>query len=91
MSLNRYAKKRDTVEPGIVEALEAAGWQVFKELPCDLLTYRAGIWRTLECKTPKNKRGDPRSDTRQVKQREFLEATRTPIAVTAEQALAALQ
>jgi Holliday junction resolvase len=51
VSLNRYAKKRDKSEPEIVEALQAAGFKVWRELPVDLLAYRAGRFYVLECKT----------------------------------------
>lgn len=85
------ARKVDTTQWEIVNALRAVGWLVwFIGEPCDLLCYRAGIWRTLECKTPRNKSGDPRRDKRQGKQREFLELTSTPIATSGAQAIAAL-
>lgn len=87
----RRAAKRDLVEPAIVEALQAAGWQVWRELPCDLLCFKAGTWRTLEAKSPRNKRGDPKHDKRQAKQDAFLALTGTPRVTSAEQALAALE
>jgi hypothetical protein len=86
-----YARKVDTTQAGIIAALRAAGWLVYPiGEPCDLLCYRAGIWRTLECKTPKNKRGDPREDKRQARQAEFLAMTNTPRATSPEAAIAAL-
>lgn len=90
MSRNRYAQKRDTTEPAIVEALEKAGWQVWRELPVDLLCFRAGVFKTLECKTPRNKKLDPRKDKRRVKQDAFIAATGTARVTTPEAALAAV-
>jgi hypothetical protein len=87
----RYARKVDTTQGEIVNALRAVGWQVWIiEEPCDLLCYRAGVWRTLECKTPRNKAGDPRLDKRQKAQNEFCEATNTPRVTSPAQAIAAL-
>lgn len=89
--MRRYARKIDTTQTEIVNALRAVGWQVwFIGEPCDLLCYRAGVWRTLEAKSPRNKRGDPRRDKRQSKQDEFLAATNTPRVTSAAQAIAAL-
>lgn len=86
-----YARKVDTTQAEIVNALRACGWQVWIiGEPCDLLCYRAGQWKTLECKTPRNKRGDPRHDKRQQKQAEFLAATGTPRATSPAAAIAAL-
>jgi hypothetical protein len=69
--------RRDSVEPSIVEALEKAGWEVYKELPVDLLLLkRAKDGRTqvklLEAKTAQGKR-DPKARVRkeQVTQNEF--------------------
>lgn len=88
MSFSRYARKVDTTQAAIIAALRACGWLVWViEEPCDLLCYRAGVFRTLECKTARNKRGDPRHDKRQVKQNEFIALTNTPLVTTAEQAV----
>lgn len=86
------ARKVDMTQAAIVSALRKAGWQVWViEEPCDLLCFRAGVWKTLECKSPANKRGDPRVDKRQVKQNEFLAMTKTPRATSPESAIAALE
>lgn len=58
MSLPRYAAKRDTSEPGIVEALKRAGFTVERlAKPVDLAVrrhwYPRGANVLLECKTPK--------------------------------------
>lgn len=86
----RRAAKRDRNEQEIVNALEAVGWQVFRELPTDLLCYRAGVWKVLEVKPPANKRNEPRLDKRQTEQADFCTLTNTPYAVTPAQAIAAL-
>lgn len=82
MTLNRYNPKRDECEPAIVEALEKAGVQVWRKLPCDLLTFYRGRWLPLECKDPGVKR---RND--QPKQNAFIDSTGTPIVHTADDAL----
>lgn len=89
--MRHYARKIDTTQTAIVNAVRAAGWQVFfiRE-PADLLCFKAGIWRVLECKSPRNKRGDPKRDKRQAKQDAFLAATNTPCVTTPEAALAEL-
>ncbi len=89
----RFARRTDTTQTAIVTALRAAGWLVYViEEPCDLLVYNPAtdVWRTLEAKTPRNKRGDPRIDKRQVKQNEFLAATNTPRVTSPEAALKAI-
>lgn len=93
MSINRWARKRDTVEPAIVDAIEAAGWLVFLlDRPCDLLCYHATKgFRTLECKTGRGKSLRVIKDKRQKAQTDFLILTRTPIVRTPEEALEALR
>lgn len=87
----RRAAKRDLSEPLIVEALEKAGWKVYRELPTDLLCWKAGKgFRVLECKTPRGKAGKPSTDKRRVKQIEFIELTGIQRVTSAEAALAAL-
>lgn len=52
-SNHKYGVRRDEGEPQIVEALEKAGWHVWRELPVDLLLYKPGIgFKALECKAP---------------------------------------
>ena len=54
MSLSRYAKKRDLVEPEIVEALKGFGAKVWKlDKPYDLLVGFHGRFVVLECKSGK--------------------------------------
>jgi len=99
MSWNRYAKKPDTTQADIVKGLRDAGIQVWIiGKPCDLLCYywsnrlREYRWQPLEAKTPHGKR-DPKAvvDPRQKEQIEFIQRTGTPIVLTAQQALAALE
>lgn len=91
MSLARYAKKRDTCEPEIVVAIESAGWLVEKlDRPVDLLCWKAGVVKLLECKTGRGKRLTVIKDKRQKEQTDFLIQTGTPIVRTPEEALRAL-
>jgi hypothetical protein len=75
----RYARKRDTAEAGIVEALRAAGALVHQTQDWDLIVkYRGKLWM-LEVKTPKVAR-----DKRQKKQEAFcalweVAYVRTPV------------
>lgn len=81
-----WARKRDRGEPDIVEALEKAGWTVWRELPCDLLLFKPSKgFRTLENKAPDAR---PRKD--QQKQADFIQRTNTPVVKTPEEALRAL-
>lgn len=86
MSLNRYATKRDAVEPDIIEALEKAGAEVWQlDEPCDLLYRFRGRWGVMECKDPKAR---PRKT--QKRQNDFIERTQCPIVRNPQQAIEAL-
>ena len=87
----RYARKTDTTQDAIVTAIRAAGWHVWLiGIPCDALCFKNGVFRALEFKTPRNKRGDPRLDKRQAAQAEFCALTGTPYVTTPQAALEAL-
>lgn len=91
MSLSRYAKKRDSAEPAIIEALEAAGWLVEQlDTPVDLLCWRGGLVKLLEVKTGRGKKLTVARDKRQKAQADFLALTGTPIVRTPEEALKAV-
>lgn len=87
MSLNRYATRRDSVEPQIIEALTEAGWHCWQlDYPVDLLLWKEGRGFVLmEVKSAKGKIGK-----RQDAQRNFVETTRTPIVRTPQEALQAI-
>lgn len=56
MTINRWAKKRDDNERGIIQALESAGALVVQlDQPLDLLVGYGRQWWLLECKMPKGK------------------------------------
>jgi len=64
MSLLRYAKKRDLVEPGIVKALRAVGaknWPL--DRPFDQLVGYRGRFVVLEIKSGKRDRKDQQHQT----------------------------
>jgi hypothetical protein len=83
--------RKDTSEPDIREALEKAGFTVFDYLPCDLLCFRPDVGiKTLECKTP-TKTGKQRKRKDQKKQDEFLKLTKTPVVLTPEAAIRAIE
>lgn len=98
MSLNRYAKQRDITEAPIVQALEQAGFQVFKlDKPCDLLVRKPsdppGRFQALEVKTVRKKSGVHKNRSRKTLrdlQEAFLAQTLTPVVVTPAEALAAV-
>jgi hypothetical protein len=79
MTFNRYAKKVDSTQKMIVDALKEAGVSVWViGHPADLLCWYRGEWTVLECKPESYKR--PRKD--QEEQTEFLRLTNTPIVKT---------
>jgi len=87
LSLNRHNPKRDASEPGIVNALEAAGyWVVRVDKPLDLIVGRRGYERIilLECKS---KGGSLTAD--QLKFMQISEGATRFVVFTPEQALAA--
>lgn len=91
MSHNRYARKTDTVQPGIVDELREAGVQVEVvgkpvDLLCRLATYPANYWRLVEVKTP-SKSGKPKLDKRQIEQTKFCLDNNVPRLTTTEQIL----
>lgn len=91
MKYRGYNAKRDHAEPAIVEALERAGWEVFRELPTDLLVYKPSKgWRVLETKTKRKADGSAVLDKRQAKQAGFCLRTHTAYVTTPEEALRAL-
>lgn len=56
MSLNRYAVRRDAVEPAIISALERVGAHVWQmDYPLDLLVYFRERFFLLEVKSDKGK------------------------------------
>jgi hypothetical protein len=77
--------KRDEAEASICEALAAAGVQVWRSLPSDLLLYRESWgpnhFKILEVKSHQY------IDKRQENQRKFLLYTGVPIVRTPEEAL----
>jgi hypothetical protein len=74
MSLNRYAKKRDTSERPIIEALKSMGMDVVQiDRPVDLLIGWRGMNLLAEVKTGKAKLRDG--------QAEFIEAWRGQVTV----------
>jgi hypothetical protein len=95
MSLARFAKKRDTSEGPIIDALEIAGYHVWQlDRPCDLLIWREdmgpGRFRALECKTPSGKHGLARKRNDQPDQTAFVDTTGTPVVTTPMEALRAI-
>jgi len=90
----RYAvrpSRRDNAEAAIVDALERAGWEVWRELPCDLLVYKPSKgFRTLETKSNKRADGTVVLRKEQTKQAGFCLRTNTAYVTTPEEALRAL-
>lgn len=91
MSLIRRAKKRDTAERPIIDALEAAGFQVWQRDEPDLFvrkdSWAPGLVQLLEVKTGRGKKLTVALDKRQEAQRNFLALTQTPIVRTPLEAL----
>jgi hypothetical protein len=96
MKFRGHNARRDLAEPAIVQALEAAGWEVHRELPVDLLALKRVdanhvLVRLLEAKTPHGKR-NPKARVRkeQVAQNEFVERWSIPKPTTPMEALLAV-
>lgn len=90
----RRAAKTDTAQSGIVEAIEAEGWECFLiKLPCDLLCWHPvlDVLQWLEVKSARKKSGEAKQDPRQEAQREFLARTSCPVVTTSQEALQVLQ
>lgn len=94
---HRHAQvtRRDDAEPGVVKALEKAGWEIHKKLPTDLLALKhvAGelVIKLVEVKTPKGKKKPrPIIDKRQIEQNAFLERHKIPRTTTPFEALLAV-
>lgn len=67
MSLARFAKKRDAVEPEIVRALRAVGAHVWQlDRPFDLLVGLRGRFTVLECKSSTRVRNDQQHQTDEI-------------------------
>ena len=91
MSIKRWDARRDLSQPGIIQAIEAAGFQVWIiGWPVDLLVWRAdkGV-KLLEVKTP-TRSGKRRARSDQQAQDAFIALTGTPVVKTSEEALRAL-
>jgi hypothetical protein len=86
----RYANRKDLMQSRIVDTLRAAGVLVWvMHSPCDLLTYKAGRWLPLECKTA-TKTGKRRVRRDQKAQEEFIAQTLCPVVTTPQEALEAV-
>ena len=91
MSIKRWATKRDSIEPAIIEALERVGAEVWPlDYPVDLLVRFRGAWHLLECKTASGKSRRIARDKRQDAQWNFIEGTGTPVVTTPTEALKAI-
>jgi len=94
VSLQRYAKRRDTAEPAIIEALEQAGFDVWQRDEPDLFvrnpSWAPGMVQLLEVKTGRGKKLTVARDKRQEAQRNFIATTGTPIVRTPLEALKAM-
>lgn len=75
MSLNRYDARRDDNEKQIIDALEKAGFMVYRDLRVDLLLYHPVYgFDAMEVKS----RGKPLKP-KEGPQKEFVESTGCPI------------
>ena len=92
MSLNRYAKKKDSTQDAIVNAIRNAGWRVWVlSKPVDLLCWKLGKgFRLVEVKSSRKKDGTTAQDKRQQDQIDFIALTDCPVVTTPEEALIAL-
>ena len=92
----RRAAKVDSVQKHIVDGLEALGYEVYVVgKPCDISVrnpmWRGGLNQWLELKTPTKSGKLPKPDARQTEQAAFLAKSSTPVVMSLEQALRALE
>lgn len=95
MSINRFARKADTVQAAIVEELRKAGVAVViigkpVDLLCRISSYPPNYWRAVEIKTPRKSGAIP-LDKRQRDQIAFCADYDVPKLSTTEQVLAYLK
>jgi hypothetical protein len=83
----RFDARRDDTEPDIVDALQKAGWKVWRELPVDLLLWHpVKGYRTLEAKSE----GKPLVP-KKGPQEAFIALTGCPIVNNGEDAIKAVE
>jgi hypothetical protein len=89
---NRYAKRTDTTQAGIIYDLQSAGWKVWViGWPCDLLCWKSGRgFHLLECKTPQGKQGKAKVRKDQAEQNAFVELTGVARVTNGQEALLAV-
>jgi hypothetical protein len=92
----RRAAKVDTAQPSIVRDLQKLGYEVYLiKKPCDVSVrhpmWRGGLNQWLEIKTPTRSGKMPKPDPRQTEQAEFLAKSNTPVVMSLDQALKALE
>lgn len=82
MSLNRFAKQRDSNEPAIVAALRSVGATVYLlDRPVDLLVGYRGRTRLLEVKLPLGAEGGSSHSRPNNSQRDFIKSWRGGVSV----------
>lgn len=91
--MRHYARRVDSSQSDIVDAIRDAGWLVYIiEEPCDLLCFKAGRgFRTIEVKTANRKDGTARLRKDQQEQNEFCALTSTPRITSPEAAIEYLE
>lgn len=90
MSYNRRINPtRDLAEPDIVDALKKAGWDVYRDLPIDLLCIKGSKVKLLEVKTP-TATGKRRKRKDQPEQDAFIAKYEVPVVMTPIDALLAV-
>jgi hypothetical protein len=92
MSFNRYARRADKSTQKIVDELRAVGFTVIHiGRPVDLLVTHAkwgpNVWKLLECKTPKGKKGVLKLRKDQQEQQDFCAEHGVPYVLTSFEAL----
>jgi hypothetical protein len=85
----RINPTRDLAEPDIVKALKKAGWDVYRDLPVDLLCIKGSKVKLLEVKTP-TKTGKRRKRRDQPEQDAFIAKYEVPVVMTPMDALLAV-
>lgn len=98
MSLNRYAKRRDTAEPAIIQALEQAHYEVVVlDKPGDLAVRRGswadGLFLVMEVKSARKRSGahvNKSHKAQALAQEERIATHRIPVVTNPVEALKAV-
>lgn len=92
MSLNRFAKRTDTVQATIIKELRSVGVEVEiiskpVDIACRFKYWPNNVWVFIEIKTPTKSGKLPSLDKRKIAQNKFCDEHKVPKLMSSEQIL----